>query len=97
MADTKLPAGVQTVEAANPAPPAAAPSPAPVMESGGAVKSWNWLHIGLGVVIVTVACFSIYYFRYRTRQYADSIVQQNEEISALQAKVDELEKEVHPN
>ncbi len=90
-----LPPGVSQAPPPGAAPaappmPAAPPPPPPV-------EKWDWLQIGAGVVIVTIACFSIYYFRYKTRQMPDAIKEQNDKISSLQSKLDKTMAALYPD
>jgi hypothetical protein len=104
MEPTVLPNGVNTLgqQAAAPmpidqpmqaAPPISQPAPMstpPMPEAPAASGKWNWLEIGAGIVIVTIACYSVYYFRYKTRQYPEKLKEQDSKIAALKADVDAM-------
>ena len=87
----------QPISAAVPQPQAApsiAPSIAPAAPIGGEAPAvagkWDWLQIGAGVVIFTVAIYSIYYFRYKTRVLPEKLKEQDSKISTLKADVESM-------
>lgn len=104
MEQTTLPPGVnavgqqpampidQPIPAAAPQPQAAPISAAPPMtgDAPAVAGKWNWLEIGAGIVIFTVACYSIYYFRYKTRVLPEKIKEQDSKISTLKSDVDAM-------
>lgn len=86
-----LPPGVSNPAPA-PAPVAAAP-PAPMPAPAPAIpppEKWNWLIIGGGILLTTVGFFAIYFYRYKTRQYAESVTDQETKISSIERRLNEI-------
>jgi hypothetical protein len=89
-----LPNGVSVAGASQPTPapaPAAASAPpisTPTPPAATAPGEINWLRVGAGIVIVTALCYSIWYFRYKTRQYSESIKEQDKQIASNTADID---------
>lgn len=83
VAQTSLPPGVNRVGETAPLPQSSTVgSPVPPQSTG-----LNYLRIGAGIVIVTALCYSIYYFRIRTRNYSESIKEQDKKIAANSADI----------
>ena len=48
------------------------------------LKNWDWMEI-TAVILICVTAFSIiYYYNYKTKQYSESIKNQNERIEAIE-------------
>ncbi len=92
--DSGLPPGVNTPAPA-PAPAAAAPPPPPPAPAPALPppEKWDWLQIGVFTALGVLTCFSIYYFRYKTRQMPDTLADQASKISSLERKVDMMYSE----
>jgi hypothetical protein len=88
------PTGVTTVQQPIPggAPTYTQPTPVePIVEES--TSFWgrvNYLEIGAGIILTTLFCYMVYYYRVKTNQYDTSVQEQNKKISSLQSDVNSL-------
>jgi hypothetical protein len=95
--EDQLPAGVTQVGAPNPVEGAANPAEQvqqPIQQQQSyepeVSEGWNALEIAGAIVIGTVFCFMVYYYRYKTKVYPKDLAEIKSEISAVQSDVNSL-------
>lgn len=96
--DSGLPPGVNNPAPPAPAPAAAVAAPAPLPAPAPAippVEKWDWLQIGVFALIGVVGCYTIYYFRYKTRQMPDEIADLSSKNSALERRVNQMHDQMY--